>query len=901
MVFTLKVDPEIPAVALVDPNRYAQILINLLSNAAKFTTEGEVDLTVEVRPALESVQNLDRIWIRVTVSDTGIGIESAQLDQLFEVFTPSNNKTNNAFGGAGLGLSISKKLVELMGREISAISRPERGTAVSFDIPVQAVVAMALPSETESPDACTSPQLESLRVLIVDDSVVNRMVVSQLLRNRLPNVTIQEVNDDLEAVKSITETDFDLILMDILMPNLDGIEATLQIKALGYATPIIGLTADISEAVARDAVAAGMFALLTKPFSHSELLAIMADAINQPGVEATGPSATDGIAVAQITSEQLSESVQRRWEKQIQAFTESSPHSLFSKVFWASTFVCALYALMAPDTRLRVIYVGMAVISALLALTYRVSEEGSARATLLVWIYFFSTTAATFCLVAWSGGLNSLASAYLLFVPLIMLTQRIPGSGYAVGIGASVALVLGLLQAQGVLHTPSATELAANPWWSFILFAGLALSFLIIPVLRFSYYGKLVTALRQKSTQLVESRRATALVIQSQNDFVAAVSHELRNPIHAISLVVNAFDEAALDSRASHLTLQYVSRSVGDLLRTIDNLLIFSQIQAQKLNLNYELTDLNQWALSAKRNIKDLTRSLSNEETEIEVQCEIDQHLPAFLETDPVRLCHIVRELVSNAAKFSDRKPISVAMHRNVTATDSAPTWSITITDQGVGIKTTDKTDMYNRFWTVDNRDRPSQRGNGLGLPITKALVDLMGGTLAIDRLATGGTQATVTLPLRGHDAVGEVPYIELDILTSFDGVIAIVDDSDINLLVLQYLLKRHFTAATIVTASTWAALAKLLDQHHLAVVLMDVFMPQLDGGQVTRLLRQHVAAKGDAQPSVIGVTADRRYETRVACLDAGMNTVVLKPFNHHDLVQIIVNEYAKQRSTLAP
>ena len=176
-----------------------------------------------------------------------------------------------------------------------------------------------------------------------------------------------------------------------------------------------------------------------------------------------------------------------------------------------------------------------------------------------------------------------------------------------------------------------------------------------------------------------------------------------------------------------------------------------------------------------------------------------------------------------------------------------------------------------------------------------------MGGTLAIDRLATGGTQATVTLPLRGHDAVGEVPYIELDILTSFDGVIAIVDDSDINLLVLQYLLKRHFTAATIVTASTWAALAKLLDQHHLAVVLMDVFMPQLDGGQVTRLLRQHVAAKGDAQPSVIGVTADRRYETRVACLDAGMNTVVLKPFNHHDLVQIIVNEYAKQRSTLAP
>ena len=901
VAFKLKVDPRIPDVALVDPNRYAQILINLLSNAAKFTTEGEVGLTVEVRPAPETIQTLDRIWIRVTVTDTGIGIESDQLDQLFEAFTPSNNRTNNAFGGSGLGLSTSKKLVELMGGEISAISQSERGTAVSFNIPVQAVVTPALPAETESQDAFTPPQLENLRVLIVDDSVVNRMVVSQLLRNRLPDVTIQEANDGLEAVNAVTDAEFDLILMDILMPKLNGIEATLQIKALGQTTPIIGLTADISEAVARDAMTAGMFALLTKPFSHSDLLATMTSAIKQPVVEATGPSEPDGAALAQSTLEPLTESFRRRWEKRIQAFVESSSHSLFGLVFWAGAFVCALYAVIASDARLQLIYVGMCVISLVLALTHRFSESGSARATCLVWIYFFSTTVATAGLVAWSGGLNSIASAFFLCVPLIMLTQRIRGSGYAVGIGAGVALVMGILQSLGLLHTPTAAEVAENPWWSFILFVGLALSFLIIPVLRFSYYRTLVTALWQKRTQLVASRRSTAAVIQSQNDFVAAVSHELRNPIHAISLVVNAFDEEVLDSRSSHLTLQYVSRSVSDLLRTIDNLLIFSQIQAQKLNINYELIDLNQWVLSAKRNIRDLTRGLSDQESEIELHCEIDEHLPAFLDTDPVRLCHVIRELISNTAKFSDRKPIRVAMCRDVTATDGASTWSITITDQGVGIKPSDKTDMYNRFWTVDNCDRPSQRGNGLGLPITKALVDFLGGTLTIDSVTTGGTQATVTLPLRRDDAVGEAPYTGSDILTSFDGVIAIVDDSEINLLVLQHLLKRNFKAATILTAGTWAALVKLLDHHHPTVILMDVFMPQVDGLEATRLLRQHVASKGDAQPSVIGVTADLRYETRLACLDAGMNTVVLKPFNHHDLVQIIVNECAKQRAGLAP
>jgi CheY-like chemotaxis protein len=175
-----------------------------------------------------------------------------------------------------------------------------------------------------------------------------------------------------------------------------------------------------------------------------------------------------------------------------------------------------------------------------------------------------------------------------------------------------------------------------------------------------------------------------------------------------------------------------------------------------------------------------------------------------------------------------------------------------------------------------------------------------MGGTLVIESAPTGGTQATVTLPLRCENSVGEVPYTGHDILASFDGVIAIVDDSDINQLVLQHLLKRHFKAATIVTASTWVGLVKLLDHYHPAVVLMDVFMPQVDGRQATRLLRQHVAAKGDGQPIVIGLTADRRHETRLACLDAGMNTVVLKPFNHHDLVQIIVNECAKQRAALA-
>ena len=895
VAFKCTVDPRIPALALVDPNRYAQILINLLSNATKFTTEGAVTLTVDVRPAPETIHSLDQVWIRVTVSDTGLGIESDQLERLFEAFTPSSNRTTNAFGGAGLGLSISRKLVELMGGEIAATSQPERGTTVHFEIPVQVVVTPVVPVEIESSDAASLAPLATARVLIVDDSLVNRMVLSQLLTNRLPGVTVEEANDGLEAIDAVKRTDFDLILMDILMPNLNGIEATHRIKALGHPTPIIGLTADISETVERDASSAGMFALLTKPFSHSELLTTMADAIKNPNAAQTRASAVNTSGSEVPRSEPSIEGVERRWEKRVQAFAESSPHSMLNQVLWASAVVCGLYALIGPDPRLQVMYGGMTAISVLLALTHRFSEAGSARATFSVWIYFFSTTAATAGLVAWSGGLNSIASAYFLCVPLIMLTQRIPGSGYAVGTGAGVALLMGILQALGLLHNPTAAEVANNPWWSLILFIGLTLSFLIIPVLRFSYYGKLVTALRQKGEQLVASRRATATVIQSQNDFVAAVSHELRNPIHAISLVVSAFDEDVLDGDTNHLTLRYVSKSVGDLLRTIDNLLLFSQIQAQKLSLNYELTELDPLLRSAKRDIRDLTRGLPEQDADIEVNCEIDTQLPAFLDTDPVRLRHVIRELVSNAAKFSDGKPVSLAIHRNATATGETPTWSITVTDQGIGMKPSDRADLFTPIGSVDHHERPSQGGNGLGLQITQALIDRMGGTLAIDCPPTGGTQVTVTLPLHGQDVGGEVLCPSSNILTSFEGVIAVVDDSEINLLVLQHLLKRHFKAATIVTASTWEGLAELLAHHQLAVVLMDVFMPQVGGQQATQLLFEHVAAKNQSRPRVIGLTADRRHETRLACLEAGMNTVVLKPFNHHDLIQIIASECAKQ------
>ena len=910
IVFKLAVDAQVPAVARLDPNRYAQIVINLLSNAAKFTSKGEVALTVVVLKKDKSVKESDPVWIRVTVSDTGIGIEPDQLDRLFEAFSPSNKVTSNAFGGAGLGLSISKKLVELMGGRIAATSQIDGGTSVYFDLPVELVLAPTLALESPPADDLSSLHTRHLRVLVVDDSVVNRLVLSQLLQSRLPNAITQEVADGIEAVAAIQGAEFDLILMDILMPNLNGIEATRRIKAMGYTVPIIGLTADISDVVTREATAAGMCNVLTKPFSHSELLSTIADAIRRPTNHAAPVSAMTwttrkvpalGAPPTESATEGPAARTKKVWEKQIEALTESSPRTLLGKVFVASTFVCAFYAFMVPDSTLQRVYVGMTCISLSLCFAHQLCDKSTGRTNLLAWIFWLSTTAATACLVAWSGGLNSIASAYFLCVPLIMLTQGISHSGYAVAIGASVALLMGSLQAQGYLHTPTANQMADHPWWSFILFVGLAFSFLIIPLLRFAYYGTMVTSMRQKSAQLLTSRRATAAVIQAQNDFVAAVSHELRNPIHAISLVVSAFDEAVLDNPTSKTTLKYVSRSVSDLLRTIDNLLIFSQIKAEKLNLNYEFIDLPQWLLSVRRYINELTVGMSDQDPATIVNFELDPNLPPFVEADPVRLRHLVRELVSNAAKFSNGKPITVGMRMDQTAVDATRTWSISITDRGTGINPGWRDDILSPFGNTGNRDQPHQQGTGLGLPITKALVEGMGGVLGIESNPTEGTKVTVTLPLRSQHHTGKGIETSSGVARSFKGVIAIVDDSEVNLVVLRQLLERHFPFATVITANSWVELAKLIEQHHPTVVLMDVFMPKVDGCKATGLLRQQVKASHRTQPIVIGVTADRRDETRLACIEAGMTTVVLKPFNHYELVQIIANQCAPKRSAQTP
>ncbi|OYU85010.1 MAG: hybrid sensor histidine kinase/response regulator, partial [Burkholderiales bacterium PBB5] len=259
-----------------DPTRLRQVVTNLLGNALKFTSAGTVTLRAE--PA-ERPDGDSRPWIRVSVEDSGIGMTSEQMLQLFQRFSQADSSTTRRFGGSGLGLVICKHLVELMGGSIHADSAPGRGSTFWFDVPLQAALEPA-PTASEtiaSREVHASPVgPRPARVLVVEDNAVNCMVVQAMLERLGMTVTL--ATDGAQAVAAIQANDIDLVLMDCQMPVMDGYEATRRIRSSGHAraqVPIIALTAHALAEDRQRCDLAGMNDYLPKPVTGEALARVL--------------------------------------------------------------------------------------------------------------------------------------------------------------------------------------------------------------------------------------------------------------------------------------------------------------------------------------------------------------------------------------------------------------------------------------------------------------------------------------------------------------------------------------------------------------------------------------------------------------------------------------------------
>jgi CheY-like chemotaxis protein len=262
-----------------DPLRLGQVLINLVSNAVKFSERGEIGVEIDRLPSPK-----DSALLRFTVCDEGIGMTAEQAGTLFRPFIQVDSSTTRRFGGTGLGLAISKQLVELMGGDIGVDSVPGRGSrfhfTASFTLPDDSEVAATRQADLEAKaldERGVVDRIGGLKVLLVEDNAINQMLATELL-GTVAGTLVTLAENGQEALDRLEEGTFDIVLMDVQMPVMDGIAATRKIRAQPRfdRLPIIAMTANALQRDREECLAAGMNDQINKPFEPAELFSALA-------------------------------------------------------------------------------------------------------------------------------------------------------------------------------------------------------------------------------------------------------------------------------------------------------------------------------------------------------------------------------------------------------------------------------------------------------------------------------------------------------------------------------------------------------------------------------------------------------------------------------------------------
>ena len=283
-------DPTLPPALVGDAGRIRQVLLNLVSNAVKFTAAGEIVVSTRCSAIKDG-----KAVVEWTVSDTGIGIAPERIGSLFTNFVQADNSINRRFGGSGLGLAICKRLTEQMGGDIGVTSTPGNGSAFSFRLTLPVAAAIAVPEQhDETAYAALQMRIAAfgrpLRALIVDDNPTNRLVAGRMLKDF--DIQTDTACDGAEAVTAANRFNYDLILMDLRMPEMDGFQATRTIRARGgrlAAVAIVAFTANAFPEDIKACLEAGMNGFVVKPARKKALV----DAILRV---LPGPMATERLA-----------------------------------------------------------------------------------------------------------------------------------------------------------------------------------------------------------------------------------------------------------------------------------------------------------------------------------------------------------------------------------------------------------------------------------------------------------------------------------------------------------------------------------------------------------------------------------------------------------------------------
>jgi signal transduction histidine kinase/ActR/RegA family two-component response regulator len=457
-----------------------------------------------------------------------------------------------------------------------------------------------------------------------------------------------------------------------------------------------------------------------------------------------------------------------------------------------------------------------------------------------------------------TGGINSIALIWLnvLSVTVLMLLRQRNVTLVWLGIMLLSIACLSLMSWMGWINS-QVNDSSMGVVWAYLNNA-LALLNLMMGVRIYDYlHNSQLQKLNQRNDALKVTQEALIRAQAHKDEFVAAVGHELRTPMNVILGLNGVLQRELSDTPEQLLVVGHIRRSTEHLLQVVNDILDFSQLQADKLRLNP--TDF------VLQSLLDELQHRHREQAEAKklgLHFVLDTALPLRVHGDRLRLRQILNNLIDNAIKFTSQGQVTVGVKAQ---------------DAGRGIPLELQAHIFRRFEHADVQTNRTYGGTGLGLTICEKLVTLHGGFIGVDSQEGRGARFWFDIPLQPALSADTPSSPQDDALSDEPLRILVVDDNKVNLMVAQLQLQKCWPQARITTADNGAQALQLVERQRFDVALIDMFMPEMNGLEVTQQIRQHHPAIAARMP-ILALTANTNPVDRDRCLAAGMQEVLHKP-----------------------
>ena len=848
----LKVDcPTLTEHVYVDREMWEKIVLNLISNAFKFTFEGEIKVSLKQQNE----------FVELSVSDTGTGIAVEDLPRLFERFYRSNNARGRSFEGSGIGLALVQELVRLHGGRVNATSEVNKGSTFKVTIPLGHLPANRigirhrpfvrsgeqtyleealswLPGESERlAESIPVSQLISspsgTRILLADDNADMREYLHRLLGGAYEVVAVA---DGEAALKAAQEQSFDLVLTDIMMPRLDGagLLKALRAEQRTRSIPVILLSARAGEESRIEGLEAGADDYLVKPFSARELLARV----------------ESNLKLSRLRRE---EDVRRR-----RAEASIAKQNERLTLLWEAAGV--LLSTDDPDAMLSSLF---AKIRQMLDLdvyfNFMVNESGDALR-----------------LVSYSGIPEDVANSISRLEFGTAVCGRVALRHepiIATHIQQSEEDMVQLVKGFGVRAYACNPLMAGGHLLGTLSFASRKRDYFEQEEIEFlETISKYVTAAYER-LRLIEKLRDQD---RHKDEFLATLAHELRNPLAPMHNGLQLIRLASSNPETLEQARSMMERQLQQMKRLVDDLLDVSRISRNKLDLRMELTELANVVSSAVETSRPLLEA-SEQKLTISLPAQ-----PVYVNADPVRLAQAFSNLLNNAAKYSERGSriwFEVELENKEVA--------VTVRDNGIGIPADQLPTIFDIFVQVDRSLERSQGGLGVGLTLVKQLVQMHNGRVEVHSEGPGkGSEFVVRLPVVvKQDARSSMRREAVILPTPGNGHrrVLVVDDnldSAESLSMMIQLLGHEVSAAHDGHEAVEEAKRFKPD-----VAFLDLGMPRMNGYDAARLIRQQPEC---ADTVLVALTGWGQEEDKRRSQEAGFDVHMVKPIDFDALQKLL-------------